>query len=163
MRHLDRIAGALALLILLALAGAWLRERLRPHETPAFEAAWFAAVAPPRESVATGGERWLVAVNPACPHCREHLERLAAALARRVPAGPPPTLAALVVDWPRRPTSEAAALSRFAPGGVWWDSAKVWRGRWRHGEYAEVLVFDAAGKYRRAHSPAFLPDTLASR
>jgi hypothetical protein len=162
MRHLNAIAGVLALLIVLALGGWWLSERLTPHPTPRFDAARFATVTAPRETLQAGGERWLVAVNPGCPHCREHLALLASPLAHRSASGPPPLLSVLVVDWPKRPTAEAEELSRLAPGGVWWDSARVWRGEWKHGAYAEVLVFDAQGRYRTTHGSEFLPETSAS-
>ena len=162
MRHLNAIAGVLALLIVLALGAWWLSERLAPHQTPRFDAARFAAIAAPRETLPAGGERWLVAVNPGCPHCREHLAALASRLARPLRPAPHPVLSVLVVDWPQRPSAEADALSLLAPGGVWWDSARVWRGEWKHGAYAEVLVFDAQGRYHTTHGSEFLPDTAAS-
>lgn len=163
MRHLNSVAGALALVIVLALGAWWLRERLQPHETPRFEPGRFARVAPQRAVPEANAERWLVAVNPGCPHCREHVALLASQLAHLRAPGPLPLLSVLVVDWPRRPTGDADALALLAPGGVWWDSARVWRSAWKHGTYAEVMVFDAQGRYRTTHSPEFLPDAPAPR
>ncbi len=163
MRHLNAIALALALLIVLALGAWWLNERLAPHAVPRFEPARFALAAAPRETLQAGGERWLVAVNPGCPHCREHLAELASRLAHAPKRAPRPSLGVLVVDWPQYPSAaDAGALAALAPAGVWWDSARVWRGEWKHGAYAEVLVFDAQGRYRTTHGSGFLPDTAAS-
>ena len=161
MRHLDRIAGALALLLVLAIFGWWWHERVAPHEGPRFASARFAEVTPPLSPLGPGEERWLVTVNPGCPHCSERLAHLARVLSARSGGGPVPRLAVLVVDWPQRP--QRGAYAALAPGGVWWDSARVWRRSWRHGEYGEVLVFAHDGALLRTHSPTFEPDTIAAR
>jgi hypothetical protein len=149
--------GGLALLALAlaALVGLWAWDRSRPRETPRFEAARFVALATPSASPdaapralarasssdSVGArERWLMVVNPLCHACRAAFPRVAA---RASAAAGAPALEVLVVDTSERPG--AAALAPFPAARAWWDSAGVWRGRWRHRAYAEVLRFDARG------------------
>ena len=94
-------------------------------------------------------ETWLVAVNPACPHCLETHARLAAGAGRGRRVG------ALVVDTPRRPG--ATTLAALAPGPVWWDARGDWRRRWGHRVYGEVLCFDRHGRYLATRSPNGTP------
>ena len=93
-------------------------------------------------------ERWIVAVNPDCSHCRDRLAALDAMLATRLNA---PALGVLLVDVARRPDS-LAGTAHFA-AGVWWDSAGVWRSRWGQRSYGQVLVFDDDGRLRRILPP----------
>ena len=146
-----RLAGAglvLAAAALVALGWLWRLDRARRWETP--------LVGPPLVLLragadAPGAATWLVAVNPACAHCREAL----AALAARPPAAA--RVGALIVDTPRRPS---AATIRALPGGpVWWDATNAWRRRWGHRVYGEVMRFDPLGRYR---STGFDPPAPAS-
>ena len=148
---LDRVALGLALAIFVAIGLAWGWDRVRGHETPRFSPAAFVALAP-RAAASAGRPLGLVAVNPVCPHCRLRYRQLAAALAARADA---PALGVLVVDTPRRP--DTLSLGAAAPGGVWWDSAQVWRARWRRGLYGELLVFDPHGTLVAAHGPGWNP------
>jgi hypothetical protein len=97
------------------------------------------AVAPPGT-----GERWVVAVQPACPRCR-------AALPALIAAAPRASVAVLLVDtgyhWP--------ADSLAAPGTatVYWDSAGIWRREWRRESYDEILLFDRGGRLERVIPP----------
>ncbi len=144
-RAINRAALVLAVALLVAIGSLWWRDRTRLRETPRWDAAHAVAL---RAADAGERERWIVAVNPECSHCRDRLAHLAAALARR-PQGP--ALGVLLVDVPRRPDSLAAAAA--LPAGVWWDSAATWRTRWRRSAYGEVLVFSPGGSLRRVLPP----------
>ena len=52
-------------------------------------------------------------------------------------------LIALIVDTPARP--DARALRAIPPVPVWWDRGGVWRRRWGHRLYGELIQFDASG------------------
>jgi hypothetical protein len=142
---INRAALVLALALLVAIAVLWWRDSSRLRETPRWDES---GAVPLRAAAAGGRERWIVAVNPGCPECRDRLARLAGALARR---GDGPALGVLLVDVPRRPDSLAGAEGLAA--GVWWDSAATWRERWGRKAYGEVLVFSPGGALRRILPP----------
>jgi hypothetical protein len=137
-----RAGVALMVAAFVALAALWAWDRSRPRETPRFEPGRFVSLDATATPPGPGG-RWLVAVHPACPRCREDFPRTAAAALRQ---GPPPNLEVLYVDAPVRPTRDTrAAFARLGATAHWWDSAGVWRGRWRHRVYGETLRFAADG------------------
>jgi hypothetical protein len=154
----DAVA-TLALLIagsaLAALGLAWWSDGAHRYEAPEWDAARFVELAP-----ATGGsgERWVVAVNLRCPHCRQHLRSLAQRIARRQH---PPRLAALIVDQNARPRH--ADLGVPLAGGAWWDSAQVWREAWGRRVYGETFRFDGRGRLLSATPVGTLPDSSRSR
>lgn len=139
-----RLAGWAAWLLALSALAAlgWLRHADR-------ERAWD----PPRlgaplvllrgAAAGSSAETWLVAVNPACPHCLETHARLASRTGG-------PRVGALIVDTTRRPG--ATALAALASGPVWWDARGDWRQRWGHRVYGEVLCFDRHGRYLATRS-----------
>ncbi len=149
MPSLNRFAGAMAAVLLVAVAAFWAWDRFRPRDVPVFEPSRFVVLRPP---VAATDERWLLAVNPACPHCREHLDALEAAM-----AGAPghARLGALIVDTPQRP--DTLTLAALAPAGVWWDSAGIWRREWSHRVYGELLQFMSDGSLRATQPPGWRP------
>ena len=112
---INRAALVVSLAIAAAVGALWLHARARPAEAPRWPDARTVALVP---AAPAGRDRWIVAVNPGCPHCRARLATLDSALAKR-PA--PPELGVLLVDVARRPDSLVGG-ARFA-AGVWWDSA----------------------------------------
>ena len=142
---INRAALVLALGLLVAIGWLWWHDRTRLRETPRWDEAHVVELRAPS---AGERERWIVAVNPECSHCRERLTRLAGALAGRAGG---PALGVLLVDVPRRPDSLVQAEG--LPAGVWWDSAATWRGRWGRSAYGEVLVFSPGGALRRVLPP----------
>ncbi len=150
---LNRAAWALSVLILAGIAAWWLADRTRRWEPPRWDPRRFVMLAPP-----SPGARptWMVAVNPDCPHCRA---RLAELLRRPRDPARDPALGVLLVDVPRRPRAVEAA-DRF-DGGVWWDSLRVWRSRWGHRVYGEVLVFAPGGAIERTVGPEGDPQVAA--
>lgn len=149
MDTLNRMAGAIAALLLVGVAAFWTWERFRPHHVPVFEPARFAVFQQP---ASFPEERWLVAVNPGCSHCREHLMALSEHL-----AGAPESarLGALIVDTPERP--DTLTLAALTPAGVWWDSAGIWRSEWEHRVYGEVLQFASDGTLRKTQPAGWRP------
>lgn len=139
-RLLNRAALGLGLFVLLALAAVWAWDQLRPLPPLRWGETRFVSVRAP-EPLAAGRERWVVAMNPACAHCRRHFEWLAARVAGRAS---PPALGVLVVDAPRRP--DTLALIGATPAGVWWDSAGAWRTDWGRRLYGETYRFDTSGR-----------------
>ncbi|HKQ58690.1 MAG TPA: hypothetical protein VJY35_12545 [Candidatus Eisenbacteria bacterium] len=114
----------------LALGGLWLADRGRRWEEPHWPDPSFVAL---RGAPAQGPIR-VIAVNPSCSRCLESL-RIRAGADDRV---------ALIVDTPRRPGVE---MLRAIPAvAVVWDRGGVWRARWGHRVYGEILDFDAAGR-----------------
>ncbi len=154
--RLNAIAFAIGLLVLAALGMAWWRDRIRPHETPRFEAARFEPIA--AGEPLHGRERWIVAVHLGCPHCTSHLRALAARIATR---RAPPALGALLVDQPGRPAADTLGLT--LPGGVWWDHAQVWRERWGHRVYGETFRFTSDGRLLSSTPVGVVPDSAGSR
>ncbi len=139
-RALNRAALALALLLLVGLAALWAWDRLRPLPPIAWAPTAFVALRAPAEALPSG-ERWIVAVNPACGHCRRHFEWLAARVAGRAA---PPALGVLVVDVGARP--DTIAFVGATPAGVWWDHDGLWRRRWGRRLYGETYRFDSNGR-----------------
>jgi hypothetical protein len=153
-QRLNLIALLLALAVLTATGLAWWRDRMRTFPAPRWDASRFVALA--AGSPHKSGERWIVAVSLACPHCQEHLR----ALASRIESRPrPPALAALLVDQPERP----AAFDLGVPltGGAWWDSARVWREEWGRRAYGETFRFGAHGELLSATPAGVVPDSAA--
>ena len=52
-----------------------------------------------------------------------------------------------IVDAPRRPRE--GALARIPTDQIWWDVHDLWRGRWGHRLYGELIQFDGAGRFVR--------------
>jgi len=129
-----------------AIAFGWLRhvDRARAWQTPRWDTNRLTLIR--GEPISNAAERWVVAVNPRCPHCRAGLARLLAARLRR-----PARIDALIVDSPERPTSSVIPDPRVA--AVWWDARNAWRESWGHRVYGELLVFDAHGRYLRTAPP----------
>ncbi len=138
-RWAARVGLALIALSLAGLVALAVWDRTRHWETPRFDPARFVALEAP--APAQGGEeRWCVVVNPDCAHCRSAFPAIAA---RRDSVRPRPELDLLIVDCDRRPAP--AALAPFPADRAWWDSSGVWRDRWGHRVYAEVLRFAPGG------------------
>lgn len=142
----NRIALLLALALFVALGAIWWRERTRRYEAPRWPEPAVALLSAPEPGAPA--PRWIVAVNPECPHCAARLAQLrrdgsAAAVGA--------ALGVLLVDVPRRPDS--LVVGRGLAAGVWWDSAGVWRRRWGHRAYGETMVFGPAGALERVLAP----------
>lgn len=138
---MNAAAGALAIAAL-TLGGLWHADRGRRWEEPRWAAGRFVALRPGQEDRHGGGATWLVVVNPRCARCVTALRTLHAGWAR---ARRGERLAALVVDTPARPG--AAVLRALPPVPVWWDRDHVWRKRWGHRLYGELIGFDTAGRH----------------
>ncbi|OGF11210.1 MAG: hypothetical protein A2W00_10165 [Candidatus Eisenbacteria bacterium RBG_16_71_46] len=133
---------------LLALGVLWHRDRTRQWETPRWDAGRFVLLADRDSDAGELKETWVVAVHPACPHCQVSLREVVSARERE---GSPIRVAGLIVDVVRPPASATVAA---LPGDrIWWDARGVWRERWGHRVYGEVLCFDPAGGYLRCLSP----------
>ena len=163
-QRLNALALLLAVIIFAALGLAWWRDRTRDYDTPRWLPARFVALvaetttnASSDPSLATR-ERWLVAVNLRCPHCQRHLQALARLARDRASV---PLVSALIVDQPTRPARDA--LGRSLSGGVWWDSAQVWRESWGRRVYGETFRFDAYGRMLSSTPAGMVPDTTSSR
>lgn len=151
-QRLNLFALVAAVAIVVALGLAWWRDRARTYEQPRWDAARFVAVRP--ESTRVLGQRWVVAVNLACPHCREHLRQIAARIA---PRSTRPALSALIVDQRERPDS--LDLRVPLPGGAWWDRSQVWREAWGRRMYGETFRFDASGSLISSTPVGVVPDS----
>jgi hypothetical protein len=156
---LNAMALLLAAGVLVALGLAWWRDHSRAFEVPFWREASFVALSPAtaggtRAPHGSGHERWVVAVNLRCSHCLAHLNALGRAIAARPE---PPELAALIVDQPVRP--RRVDLGVPLAGGVWWDSAQVWRENWGRRAYGETFRFDARGWLLSATPAGVLPDS----
>ena len=148
-RRIERMFGCLAMSVVLALVAGmgtwWWIDRATVYERPRWEPASFEAIADAR-AARTAAETWVVAVNPACAHCMAGMTELADTLAVAPGA---PRLFALIVDTAARPRelSRSRSLSHPRLDGVFWDREGVWRARWGHRMYGEILRFDAAGDW----------------
>lgn len=143
---LNTVGWILAAVAFAALAALWLWDRSHRWETPRWEPARFAAMSD--APATTARERWVFAVNPICAHCRRRLAEVADSLASQPNV---PALAALLVDVPARP--DTVRLAAALPAAVYWDSARVWRERWGHRVYGEILIFDGSGRLLRTIAP----------
>lgn len=138
-RRINQLALAASALLFAAIGVLWWSDRTHRWETPRWEPSrWSMLTAP----ALAGGPRALIAVHPGCAHCRTRLAELAAA---GDSLGAP--LAALLVDVAPRPAR--VDLGVPLPGGVWWDSAGVWRDTWGRRVYGETFVFDSLGALAR--------------
>ena len=157
MRHVTgawfRWVGSAALVVactgaLAAVGIAWRHDRARVWEEPRFRTQQFVRLA---GGDVPGGTRelWLVAVNPRCPHCSQHLAHTL--VARRAQSGV--RVGILLVDTPKPPAAEL--FSSVGVDGLWWDERETWRRRWGHRIYGETMVFDAGGHYLRTLPPGF--------
>jgi hypothetical protein len=145
------LAGAgwiLASVSLVALGVLWALDRTRPRETPRWDTAAFPALHRAPGAAEGWRERWVVAVHPGCPHCRVSLTALTAARDR---SRAEVLVTALVVDEPDRPPDQV--LASLPADEACWDSRRIWRDRWRHRVYGEVLCFDAEGEPLRQLAP----------
>ena len=147
MSRLARLAAltplALGTAAVIVLAMRVARER-GVAERPRLSAGMFVPLTGARPPLG-GHERWVVAINLQCPHCRSTLETIAASPAARACGA---RVTALVVDTMHRPPLEA-----LPTGEVWWDVGQVWRDRWGRRVYGEVLCFDAGGRCVRVLPP----------
>jgi hypothetical protein len=146
---LARVAGWAGWLIggasIVALVWLWNADRHRHWEEPRWERASFVVLRDRLRAPGDSADTWMVAYNQQCAHCRHNLARAARL---RPTIRPAPHLAVLLID-------TEAPLARHAAGAlaadqVFWDSLAVWRRRWGHRVYGEVLRFDATGRYRGA-------------
>jgi hypothetical protein len=168
-----RAGWALALIALAALCMLWHFDRTHAWESPRWDDRALVVLRSSEPADArpeplggrevAGGERgvppletWVVAVNPRCEMCRASLAR---ALALQRAAGARVQCAALVVDTVQRP--DAATVLSLGADELRWDSTGVWRHRWGHRVYGEILCFDRAGRFVRTLPP--LADSLAAR
>jgi hypothetical protein len=149
--------GLLAGLVIagfLALGALWAADRTRAWEVPRLVPGGFTVL----RGLAGGGNLnrgvRLVAVHLGCPHCLEVLRRLQSAPGRGDGGD---DLVVLLVDHDRRPPP--AALEALGERRVWWDHRGVWRHRWGHRIYGEVLRFDRNGRYLGT-TPATPPDPV---
>jgi len=144
-RHIERLFGCMAMSLVLALVAGmgawWWIDRAIVYERPRWDEASFEAIAESR-AARTAAETWVVAVNPACTHCMAGMAALADTLGSAPGA---PRLFALVVDTAARPARRSLSHPRL--DGVFWDREGVWRARWGHRMYGEILRFDAAGDW----------------
>jgi hypothetical protein len=141
-----RVTASLTLgagiLLFVAIGALWLHDRSRLWEEPRWHSGRFELIARPAAGAAGDGELWLVAVNPDCGHCAGSLANAAAVRDRRADDT---GLHALIVDQPGRPARDV--FRGHDVDVVWWDEHGVWRRRWGHRVYGEVLRFDASGRY----------------
>jgi hypothetical protein len=156
LRATMNVAVAAVALALTLLGGSWLADRSHRWERPSWRHRSFVSLRgePGRSRTAT----WVVAVNPRCPHCLTALARLHADWERD---GRPVDLVSLIVDSPRRP--EPIALRAVPTSQIWWDRFGVWRWRWGHRLYGELMQFDASGRLVRTVPAARWPDIRAPR
>jgi len=140
------LAAAVALML-----GLWRADRNRAWETPDWDVRRFVtldtrvgsdAVTAPDTPI------WVVPVNPSCPHCMAGLARTFDARNER---GSPIRLVALVVD--ARAAPPPARLAPILADARFWDRDGVWRHRWGHRIYGEVLVFSPGGRYLHTIAP----------
>ena len=134
--------------LLLALAVLWIAARARVTEVPRWSDEEFASLHEAPGAPDGWAERWVVAVEPDCPHCRVSLESVAAA---RDHSGAAVDVTALIVDAARAPADSTLAM--LPADESRWDSGGRWRRSWGHAIYGEVLCFDPAGRLLRVLPP----------
>ena len=122
---------------LVTLGSAWLLDRSRPWESACWRTDRFVLLGG-RLDPAYRGERWVVAVQPDCAHCMATTPMIADS-ARRLGV----RIVALLVDCRRAP--DPARLATLHVDELWWDAEDVWRRRWGHRVYGELLRFDTTG------------------
>jgi hypothetical protein len=130
----------------------WTLDRVRRWETPRLETATFSVMRGVRRADGGPGGLALVPVNLRCPHCLVRLRALRDSCRSR---GGCPDLVALIVDQERAPSR--AQIDSLGVGRVWWDRRGIWRNRWGHRIYGEVLWFDASGRHRETLPPVAGP------
>lgn len=135
-----RCAVGVVLSGVLVLGWAWHRDRTRKWVEPQWTEAHFVPLRPGQRT--EGEATWIVAVNLRCPRCLTKLHRLHA---RWIPQSRRERLGALVVDTSSPPRPEE--LRALPPVPIWWDREGIWRRRWGHRLYGEVMQFDPAGRY----------------
>ena len=132
------LAGALLL------GWVWLGDRGRRWEEPRWNSGSFVPLRMAQGPGRVGRATWVVVVNPRCSRCVATVRVLQARWSR---ASRPEDLAALIVDTPLRPGADAMRAIPLLP--LWWDRNGVWRRRWGHRIYGELIQFDAAGRHLR--------------
>ncbi len=145
------LALGLAGSLWIALGVAWWRDRSHEWETPRWDPSRFtrvpvaasAAAEPAGRGPHGTPETWVIAVNLHCPHCVTRLNGLARDCSGDRDCAP---LLALIVDSPRSPSPEQ--VRHLPVHQVWWDSREIWRKRWGHRAYGEVMRFGGDGRYR---------------
>ena len=149
MSTLDRAFGFIALglvaTLCAALGGWWWVDRGRQFERPQWDENRFEAIGMSTTATSSDRETWVIAVNPDCSHCLTTLAAIADTMTV-VPGAP--RLFALVVDTRVRPAERTISHPRL--DGVFWDREQVWRTRWGHRVYGELLRFDATGEWNAA-------------
>ena len=146
LRNATNIAAAVAVMAALALGALWLRDRTRRWEEPRWGSRSFVLVrgGAPAPGGPTRMATWVAPVNPRCPHCVTTLRRLHDTWSTR---GAAAGLIALIVDTAARP--HPSALRAIPPVPVWWDRHGIWRRRWGHRLYGELIEFDGSGRFVR--------------
>jgi len=131
--------ATLALFVLLGVAWSW--DRSRRWADPRLDTAGFVTI---RGEGSPAGERgtWLMAIHPGCPSCMARAREMSASLPQEAHA-PRPVF--LIVDRRRPPST--ADLAELEAETIWWDARDVWRHRWGHRVYGEILRFDSGGRY----------------
>jgi hypothetical protein len=148
------LVSASSITLFLVLGGCWLVDRAHRWETPRLDVSRFVVLRDSSIAEAAVGSE-MVPVNLHCPHC---LVSLRALQRRRRERAATTALVVLVVDSDRRPV--AAAVTRLGAERVWWDRRRVWRDRWGHRLYGEVMRFDARGRYVDTRPP--LPSDVSA-
>jgi hypothetical protein len=148
LRSGTHLVAGIGVLGALALGLMWLRDRTHRWEIPTWRAGAFVQLRAAAGPADLATARWVMAVNPRCPHCMSSLATVHALWSRR--RWPCP-LIALIVDTPHPPGVEE--VGAFPPVEVWWDRAGIWRRRWGHRLYGELIQFDAGGQMVQAVPP----------
>jgi len=149
LRRVATLAAPGALLCgVLVLGGSWLADRAHPWEAPAWRPGWFVPLRAGSRNGGAADSTWLVAVYPGCQRCVSAAWRRYAEWRLNTGTG---ALAALVVDTSEHPGADV--LDALPPVPVWWDRKGVWRRRWGHRLYGEVIGFGPAGRYLGTIAP----------
>lgn len=153
LRATTNLAAAMVTIAVLLLGGWWLADRAHQWERPEWRHRTFVRLRGEAHTVPTGAPTWVVAVNLRCPDCLGTLTRLHADWERR---GRQQHLVSLIVDTPSRPGAEA--LRALPTSQVWWDRNGIWRRRWGHRLYGELMQFDESGRLMRTLQADEIPD-----